>query len=125
MFINRIAFALLIFRRIDATLRANRMPSLHRHNRKQINGDPRFCNADGRHQAGQTAAYHYDFRLSHLFGRYTEKGCQSYRKLIMIKIPTTLKATTTRAPKRPAACCDLTVAESPHLHRKFQMSEHR
>src|SRR5256886_13236546 len=38
-----------------------------------------------RHQAGQTTAYHYDFRLSHLFGRYTEKGCQSYRKLMMIR----------------------------------------
>src|SRR2546430_16455795 len=74
-----------------------------------------------RHQAGQTTAYHYDFRLSHLFGRYTEKGCQSYRKLMMIRIPTRLNATPTSAPKRPAACCALTVAASPHLHKKFQI----
>src|SRR5258708_34678191 len=39
----------------------------------------------------------------------------------MIRIQTTLKATPKSAPKPPAACCALTVAASPHLHRKFQM----
>jgi len=69
MFIDSVAFALLIFRRVDAALRAYGMRSLHRHNRKQLDRDSRFRNAYRRHQSGQTTANNYDLWLSHLFGR--------------------------------------------------------
>src|SRR5438445_9934316 len=65
---------------LPISLRANRMRTLHRHNRKKINPDARLRNADGRHQAGQTTAHDYDFWLSHLFRseeRRVGKECRS------------------------------------------------
>ena len=69
VFIDRVAFALLIFCRIDAALGANRMGTLHGHDREEIDWYARLRNADGGHEAGQTSAYNYDLWLSHLVGR--------------------------------------------------------
>ena len=60
-----IAFTLQIFRRVNAALRAHRMGALHRHDRKQLNGDAGFGHLDRRHQSSQPAAHDNNFRLPH------------------------------------------------------------
>ena len=65
MFPGCVAFALLILRCVDATLRADRVRPFHRHNREQLHRHARLRDANRRHQAGQTTAHYNDFRLSH------------------------------------------------------------
>ncbi len=120
MFGDGIPFAFLILRRVDSTLRAHRMRPLHRHNRKQIHRYARFRHANRSHEPGQTSTHNDNFWLAHLF-IYEAKGCQSYRKLIKIRIPIRLKLSPTKTPNCPAARCARTVAARPHLHRKFQI----
>ncbi len=49
VFVDGVALALLIFRRVDAALRANGMRSLHRHDGKKIHRYSRLSDADGGH----------------------------------------------------------------------------
>ena len=60
-----IAFAFLIFRRVDAALRADRVRAFYRYDGKQIDRHGGFGNANGGHQSGQSSAHYDDFRLSH------------------------------------------------------------
>src|SRR5262249_7108142 len=92
-----VAFTLLIFRGVDATLRPARVRTLHRHNRKQLDGTTRFGHLDGGHQSRQTTTDNDDSRLVH-FVMYEENGCQSSRKLSTMSTPTTLKSTPTATP---------------------------
>src|SRR5580704_10204932 len=119
--LRSVAFALLVFRRVYAALRAHRMRPLYRHDRKKLNGHACFRHANGSHQAGETSTHDNNFRLSHFEVTYESNGCQFNRKLRMMSTPTTLKITPTRTPSCPAARCARTVAASPHLQRKFQI----
>src|SRR5690349_9590897 len=97
------------------------MRALHRHNGKQFHRHARLGHTNRGHQAGKSSADYDDLGLSHFCVKYEAKGCQSYRKLTTIKIPTKLNTTPTTAPNCPAARCARTVAAKPHLQRKFQI----
>jgi len=60
-----VAFALLVFRGVDAALRANRMRALYGNDGEEVDGDARFGDANGRHESGQTTTHNDDFWLSH------------------------------------------------------------
>ena len=64
--VGSVAFALLIFRRVDAALRANRMRAFDRHDGKKVDRDSGFGSANGGHESGQTSTHDNDLRLSHL-----------------------------------------------------------
>ncbi len=121
VFLCGVAFALLIFRGVDSTLRANRMRALYWHDGKEFYGHARLGHPNRRHQAGQSSAHYDDLGLSHFGVKYEAKGCQSNRKLRTIITPTKLKTTPITTPNCPAARCARTVAASPHLHKKFHM----
>src|SRR6266700_4029677 len=55
-----VAFALHVFSGIDATLSANRMRALDRHNGEQVNVAACFGDLDGRRQARQPTANYDD-----------------------------------------------------------------
>ena len=60
-----VAFPLLVFRGVDATLRADGVGPLYGNNGEKIDGDARFRDPNGGHQTGQTTANDDDFGLSH------------------------------------------------------------
>src|SRR5579859_1259819 len=119
MLLSGVALALLILRRVDSALRANRMRPLHRHDREKLHRHACLGHANRGHQSGQSSTHYDDLRLSH-FVKCDANGCQSNRKLMTIRMPTQLKTTPTATPSCPANRCARTVAASPHLHKKFQ-----
>src|SRR5260370_37509246 len=104
MFGGGVAFAFLILCGVDAALRAHRVRALYRYDGKQIGGHTGISNANGGHQSGQSSAHNDYFWLSHRV-MYEEKGCQSKRKLIKIKIPMKPQEIPTTAPSCPTARC--------------------
>jgi hypothetical protein len=60
-----VAFALLIFRGVDATLGADGMGSLYGNDGEKIDRDAGFGDADCGHESGQTTTNDDDFRLCH------------------------------------------------------------
>ena len=57
---GRVAFALEVLGSIDATLRADRVRALYRHNRKQVHLPAHLGDLDNRGQARQSSAHHND-----------------------------------------------------------------
>src|SRR6476620_4078551 len=121
MLLRGVALAFLILRSVNATLRAHRVRSLHRYDGKQLHRHARFRHANRGHQAGETPAHYNDLWLFHFEVTYQANGCQLYRKLTKIKIPTVLNVSPTSTPSCPATRCARVVAANPHLHRKFQI----
>ena len=60
-----IAFALQVLRRVDAALRANRVRSLYRNNREQVDATAHLRDLDDCRQSGEPAAHDNDFRIRH------------------------------------------------------------
>ena len=64
--LSRVAFALLVLRRIDAALRAHRMRTFHGNDREKLHRNARLGHTNRSHQPGKTSAHDNNFRLSHL-----------------------------------------------------------
>ena len=64
--LSRIAFALLILRRVNAALRAHGMRTFHWNDREKLHRHAGLGHTNRSHQPGETSAHDNDFRLSHL-----------------------------------------------------------